>query len=547
MQKSSSEKIKHVVVLMFENRSFDHILGAMPGVNGVLENETTVKPGVYNYLDPLNPTEISNFMQIPFPITPGHAEAAYISGSVDFDHDLDAMFTNLYGPGTTGVIKGEPQNNPWPTYPNVNPGFVNINYENTGQGTEYPARNPTMSYFKWKEMKVFHALAEDFVVCDNWFCDMPGHTAPNRAFMHCATTGDLGVENTDAAREPRNITGPMVGKESIFERLESFGNTWKMYVPGGLAGRNNLDTDFLNCKVSQQQYDPADLNQTNCTGVPLEQFCVDVKSGNLPTYSFIMCFDQGKNNPCMHPNNSVQPGEGLLASVYNELRKSDHWEDTLLVVNFDENGGIYDHVRPPRTVPPYPDQPAQQVKVWDQQPGELKTYTFDFSILGFRVPVILISPWLQKGIESQQLQNTSVLRFLQDHFCAPVPPFDTLNPPTSYLTQRDRFANSIQTVFDNFGLDAPRTDCPEHMHSTKPYDICHHNPIPDEILQAAPEKHMLDLTLEYISPLPGHPDSGRIINREFETLAELLAYVLERRNAATAHCTQQNTAPSTLQ
>lgn len=526
MQNSSSTNIKHVVVLMFENRSFDHILGVMPGANGVLNSKGNLKEEIYNYLDPSDPNTAGNVQQVPFPITPGAPESAYITGNTDFNHELYVMFTDLCGEGTTGIINGEPQNNPWPVYPSVNCGFVQINNEQTGGGN-YPYQYPIMSYFEWNSMKVFHQLASEFVVCDNWFCDMLGHTAPNRAFMHCATDGDMGLQNTDNAREPNASNGAMVNRESIFERLEKYGSTWKMYVPGTFLAGNNVDTCFLNNTVANQVFDPAQPEKPNCTEVPLSQFCADLNAHNLPTYSFIMCFDTN-NDPSMHPNASVIPGENLLASVYNSLRNSPHWNDTLLVVNFDENGGIYDHVRPPRTVPPHPENPAKTVVV------DGTTYTFDFSTLGFRIPAILISPWLRKGVESQQLQNTSVLRFLQDQFCVPQPPDKPLQSPVSYLTQRDRFANSIQAVFDDFGLPAPRTDCINNIsqYSSNQWDICQSLSTPPETLQSPPKKYLADLTLEYMQPLPGHTDTGKYQARTFHTVADMISYVAERKQAA---------------
>lgn len=515
---------------MFENRSFDHILGAMPGVNGVLDKEGKIKADLYNLLDPTNPNENENgnAKQIPFPITPGNAEAAYVTGNTDFDHELYVMFADLCGPGTTGILAGEPQNNPWPVYPSTNCGFVQVNNQQTGGGI-YPMQYPIMSYFEWNSMKVFHTLASEFVVCDNWFCDMLGHTAPNRAFMHCATDGDLGLQNTDNAREPNDQSGDLVNRETIFERLESFGATWKMYVPGGEECKNNVDTDFLNNTVAAQVYDSNKPDMTNCTLVPLTRFCTDLQTGNLPTYSFIMCFDNW-HDPSMHPNASVIPGENLLASVYNNLRKSKHWEDTLLVVNFDENGGIYDHVRPPRTVPPHPEKTAGTFIV------DGITYTFDFSTLGFRIPALLISPWLRSGIESQQLQNTSVLRFLQDQYCvsSPAQPIQT---SVSFLTQRDRFANSIQVAFDDFGLAAARTDCIQSVpeYKTDPRDICTYPENCGKKQQEPVKQYLADLTHEYICGLPGHADSGRFKPRIFQTVGEMASYVAERRKAAREH------------
>ncbi len=511
MKENLNDKIKHVVVLMFENRSFDHILGDMPGVNGLFDNNGNLKEEIYNWTDPVTPSGIQQF---PFPISPGILEQEYIpvDGNPSFNHDFTAMLTDLYGPNTTAVIDGQPQGNPTKTYPSTNSGFVNQNDFQTGGSSQFSV----MSYFKWTSMKAFHTLASEFVVCDNWFCDMPGHTAPNRAFMHCATTGTLGIDDNDAVGGPN-----MVFRETIFEKLEAMGQTWKMYWPG-----SNLDTDWLNTNVANQRWTGSDPNQTNCTGVPLAQFCADVENSNLPFYSFIMCWnDLSTGDTSMHPQTPVEAGENLLAGVYNVLRSSPHWEDTLLVVNFDENGGMYDHVSPPGTTPPYPGAAP------DYWPPNTEEYSFDYSILGVRIPVLLISPWLNNGIDSTELQNTSVLRYLQD-LASPVQAV----PPVSFLTQRDRFANSMQLVFDIYGRDSVRQDCIPSLETYKGYTydegICIPIIATDEQLAVPPISYLEKITKEYIGGLPGHADSGKPITRSFATVGEMRAYVEERRNAA---------------
>jgi phospholipase C len=411
------------------------------------------------------------------------------------------------------VVEGAPQGNPAITYPSVNSGFV---YEN--QSDPKAGQYTVMSYFKWGSMKVFHKLAKEFVVCDNWFCDMPGHTTPNRAFMHCATTGLLGIDDDNQG----NLTYPipafasMVYQPTIFQNLEEAGKTWKMYWPG-----SNLDTDFLNLDIGDKMWTGLDTRQSNCTGVPLDQFCADAKGGYLPFYSFIMCWNDIGPDTSMHPSSPVEPGENLLAGIYNTLRNSPHWEDTLLVVNFDENGGIYDHVTPPKTTPPYPGAAPQ---TWTTSSG--KTYEFDYSVLGVRIPVMLISPWLNKGIDSNQFQNTSILRFLQD-----------MTNPLSSLTGRDQNAPGIEQVFEDFGSTEMRKDCIENLETypgtTFSNGICASIMPTKEQLDAAPIPYLEEITKEYIAGLPGHPDSGKsILTRHFATVSEMRSYVEERRNAA---------------
>ena len=170
-------------------------------------------------------------------------------------------------------------------------------------------------------------------------------------------------------------------------------------------------------------------------------FASDVENGKLAFYTFLMpslltAGVQADGNS-MHPNADVRWGENYVAEIYNCLRNSKFWEQTLFIVTFDENGGIYDHVLPPRTVNPD--------GINSPSPD------FDFTLLGPRVPAILISPWLDRGIDSTQYQNTSILRFVQDLM---VPRSSPL--PVS-LTQRDAQAKSFAHLFNR---DQPRTDCP---------------------------------------------------------------------------------------
>ncbi len=536
---SAVGNIEHVIVLMFENRSFDHILGAMPGVDGVLDAQGHVLPNLYNTMDPTAEPGDDNPATPPTPIVPYLYQSSPPSPlptenqllTHDFTHEFgDGMMQDIFGPGTTGVIDGQPQNNPAVTYPATNSGFLstvayNANSEPNGTGA--------MTYFEWGSMIVFHTLAEAFLVCDAWHCDMPGHTAPNRAFMHCATTGDIGIDDDDTVGGTT-----MVNRTTIFERIQEKNQTWKMYWPG-----SNCDTDWLNEQVFSQQYDPQQPTADNVTQVPIQNFFTDLTNGKLPFYSFIMCWnDLGPDEETsMHPNpipeGRVEPGENMLACIYNALRASEYyWPKTLLVVNFDENGGMYDHRGVPQATPPDADAGTSKppVSTWYSS-FTGRTYSFDFSMLGVRIPVLLISPWLKAGVCSTQYQNTSILRFLQDL----LPDADSDGP--YFLTLRDRSAPSIAPVFDydQFGCQEARTDCPSDIEGYSGLDICSQfmgGSTPDAAaLAAPPAPYMERMTRKYISPLPGHPDSGKRLTRSFTTVGEMRAYANERRAAALAY------------
>ncbi len=531
-QTSAVANIQNVIVLMFENRSFDHLLGAMPGVDGVLDGNG-VNPAFYNTMNPCTAPGAGNPATPPTAIIPGYSpnpqsnyESQYIVS--DFNHSFGTgMSYDLFGPGTTGVIQGKPQNNPATTYPATNSGFLSAPRE------DYPTlpNGPgVITYFEWPSMQVFHTLAQSFVVCDAWHCDMPGHTAPNRAFMHCATTGDLGIDDNDAVG-----TQNMVNRQTIFERIQDMGQTWKMYWPG-----HNCDTDWLNEQVFSQQYNPLNPTAYNVTQVPIANFFTDLANGTLPFYSFIMCWNDIGADTSMHPVSMVEPAENFLACVYNALTQSPYWANTLLIVNFDENGGMYDHDSAPGAAAPDfapNDNQPPPVWTWTSDVTGL-TYSYDFTTLGVRIPVLLISPWLNAGIYSTQLQNTSVLRFVQDLLP---------NGSQSFLTYRDRDAPSIAPVFDyaQLGSATMRTDCPNNIQgyagsSTYPQTItcaqlASDTPPTKEQLAAVPPPHLVKATKKYLAPLPGHPDSRKPITRSFATVGEMRAYAKERRDAALAY------------
>ena len=533
--------IKHVVVVMFENRSFDHVFGALPGVNGLLHNGQ-VNQDCYNLPNPLAPPSPANLPVYPAPIDPSLPMAH------DLTHDFgDGMMPDLFGPTFTvapagalpnnpdatyssGYVKGEPTNQvqPTTTWPTRNSGFY------TTCNSCNPQQQTALTYFEDGALRVLPALAKNFVVCDAWHCDMPGHTLPNRSFIHCGTTGTVGIDDTDGGRNTTTTVFDRI--DTVFPTNQSLG--WKMYTPVDSSGNlGQLDTRFLNSNVQFYQ------------GVPISQFATDCQGGTLPFYSFIMCWlPSGDYDPwtdtSMHPGSLIQPGENLLAAVYNTLRSSPSWEDTLLVVTFDENGGIYDHVFPPKTNPPETGGPVVTQSVVGSCGNKWTLNSqFDFSLLGLRVPALLISPWLAAGVDSHQYQNTSVTRFVIDRLNAQFP-MDL--PP---LTNRDANAPRLESAFLQFGRNEIRVDCPPRIEpyatlpSTDPNTNSNAIPYSDGtlttpwappplMLQAPPVSYIQELLNIYVGPLPGHPDSGKRITRTFATNADVASYTQERIRAA---------------
>jgi phospholipase C len=509
---SASDQIENIVVMMFENRSFDQIFGDCPGVNGLFDPKHAFKHECYNVKDPLKEPGPGNERILP--------RALDVDKPLDGDpdHSFPGMIVDIFGPGTTGVLHGKPINNPTKTHPDGMSGFVYHNPKDE-------QRDYIMGYFECGKLKVLHTLAANFLVCDNWFCDLPGHTWPNRMFMHCATTFNEEIDDPNAGHDRYWTIYQLLEEAHLRGGVASA--PWKMYVlAGSEKGRlqyGMADSYFLNSYV----------RTSPCTNRPISEFVTDVNNGTLPFYSFIVpgppqSCNQPWMNTSMHPVAMMQPGENVLGAVYNTLRSSSYWEKTLLIVTFDENGGLYDHVAPLEAAIPIP-----QFKPSAEDKGQRE---FDFSLLGPRIPVLLISPWLNQGVDSHQYQNTSILRFLEEK---------AGTFARSGLTERDYKANSLSPAFQDFGTDAPRTKTPEKLElyvdvpgqtgKKFPYydgDLMCPIDLVADCSDSTGKPTMLDFTLDYVRFLPGHPDSGKKITREFATSGDLDRYVRERVQAA---------------
>lgn len=189
---------------------------------------------------------------------------------------------------------------------------------------------------------------------------------------------------------------PTLSQRSIFQQLTETGHSWLNYKPSGGAGDDAL---YFQWTLASNNTDKS---------VPTDQFFADAAAGQLPEFSYI-----GDN--AFHPAGLVSSGEAFIKKVYEALRASPQWKDTLMILTFDETGGFHDHVPPP--LAPRPDN---QTFTTTTPSGE--SYTFEFDRLGGRVPTLLISPYVAKGhVEQKGVQSngetvsysaTSILRTL---------------------------------------------------------------------------------------------------------------------------------------
>ncbi|MFC5472422.1 alkaline phosphatase family protein [Paraherbaspirillum soli] len=389
---ASGDPIRHVVVLMLENRSFDHMLGALrASFDAEIDGVDPLHPGVN--IDNRSGASLSQT---------DNAQA-WVGKQFKVPHEFADVATQLSG--------------------NLG-NFVNA----------YRAANPeasradlaqVMAYFKDGSLPVLHTLAKNFLVCDRWFSSLPGPTWPNRLFVHSGTS--LGDVLMPDAKDPASI-GEIWGRytqATIYNRLDDARKSWKIYHDGF---PQSVILDRLKAKFFGSAY------------AAMAEFQKDAAvGGNFPEYAFIEAryFDgpNGRQND-QHPPTGVQEGERLIATVYNTLRGNDAlWKSTLLIILYDEHGGFYDHVAPPPTV-----APDQHV-----------TSTFSFQQLGVRVPAILVSPYVKRGVDHTVYDHTSILRYLCEKW--QLPHLCRRTEPTPGVNVIGSFAHAVS-------LSAPRDDVP---------------------------------------------------------------------------------------
>ncbi len=335
-------KLKHIVVLMMENRSFDHMLGALRAQD--------------SRIDGLKGTETN-------PDSTGTRIA--VQPLADFQGQLDPDPNHHFAAVDLQIFNGNTAN---PRQANMD-GFINSYFQ---QRRDTNHSHKIMYYFKPDQLPVLTTLAKEFAVFNRWFASIPGPTICNRAFAHYGTsfghvTMDLFYANTVY--------------KSIYQRMADNGRTAKIYY----YDQASSTMEVVNLLQNQPQF--FGLNQ---------QFLDDCKRGTLPDYSFIepnYSDHDGEGGELLasdqHPDHNVQEGEIFIATVYNAIRQNPElWESAALLIVHDEHGGIYDHVLPP---PCMPDGFVAQPK--DTGTGA----PFNFDRLGVRVPAVLVSPWVPRG------------------------------------------------------------------------------------------------------------------------------------------------------
>jgi phospholipase C len=399
---ASVPAIDSIVVLMLENRSLDHLFGRWPGVAGLAQGPFANRP------NPALPESLTNAA-----IAAGQPALFSVTQGQGPGHSLDATNLQLFG-SATPAVNATPR-------PVDDRGFVS-DYKSelaadgfSGAGIDLTA---VMQTFTVGQLPALTALAQNFVLCDQWYSEVPGPTMPNRLYIHAATSAGWAWDDWSVALD--SVT--------FYEQLQQQGFSWAVYYSdqNEVAQYTRINSQRANFKLYEST------------------FAADAAAGRLANYNFLIprFAASATDGPVtsMHAPQDVRPADQLVADVYAALRGGPQWDQCLYIVTFDEHGGYFDHATPGAAVNPDGiNSPA---------PGDTASFApqFAFNRLGLRAPTILASPYLPKGtVCSLMLQHTSVLVTARK-----------LLGVQGALTRRDAAA----AAFDSLFLATARTDTP---------------------------------------------------------------------------------------
>ncbi|KAG2596312.1 non-specific phospholipase C6-like [Panicum virgatum] len=393
--------IKNVVVLALENRSFDHILGWTRRLLGLPVDGLTGAECNPNSSPNSSAICVSADADLVVPDDPGHS----------FEDVLEQVFGNVSAAAAQPSMSG----------------FVR-----SALSVNALLSSAVMRAFRPALLPAFSALAPAFAVFDRWFSSIPGPTQPNRLFLYSATSrGAVAHNKLDL----------LLGypQRTIFDSLAADGRGFAVYfktIPTVLFYRRLRA--LRHAARSFHRYDAA--------------FKDHARRGVLPALSVIepRYFDlTGTPADDDHPAHDVANGQRLVKDVYEALRAGPQWNQTLLVVTYDEHGGFYDHVATPTAGVPSPDG------IRGPPP-----FFFKFDRLGVRVPTIMVSPWIKKGtVVGRPAGPTDTSEF--EHSSIPATLKKIFDLSSDFLTKRDAWAGTFEHIFTE--LDEPRTDCPETL------------------------------------------------------------------------------------
>jgi len=444
----SLQSINHIVFMVQENRSLDHYFGALQAYR-TANNYPGTFEGLPQFSNPAGAVATNPGCDPAFPFQQSPATfndcVTVLNGALDPAAPLVQSFK----------LQTQCVENPSPSWNEshvawnvVDPlsmtptldGFVHSAAHDVRNLQYMPGVNPpesdvnglrVMGYYDQDILPYYYFMASNFGTSDRWFSPVMSRTQPNREFLMAGTsTGH--VYPPPGAGEDTGGSSQLTNK-TIFQALDESGISWRIYVTDSQFGSLPPHTELGMYTFANSHTDHF---------VPAAKFLDDVKNGNLPAVSeidpgFASGTDEHAGQDDSKPGAKIQAGANYVASLVNALMQSQSWKDTAFILTFDEAGGFYDHVPPQSTVSP------DGIKPVDLFPGDVcsdptkQGPTCDFVFTGFRVPLIVISPFSKKNYVSHTVaDHTAILKLIETRF------------NISSLTARDAAQIDMTEFFD---------------------------------------------------------------------------------------------------
>jgi phospholipase C len=351
--------IDHIVIMMKENRSFDHYFGTLSGVRGFSDPKAMRLAGggsVFEQPDRASPAKVA----LPFHLDTTKTSAQRLA---DLGHDWLVQHASFAGGRMDGWLAAH-------------------------RDADRDRGPLTMGYLTRGDLPFYHALADAFTICDGYFSSILGPTIPNRLF---AMTGSINAGGGNGGPQIDNRIRQSLSWESYPERLERAGITWRIYH----------DLDDFNCNVCKflTQYRQAPpgsaLGHNALRNRPFYELLYDLRMGNIPQVTWIVPPSYLSEHPDYLPAAGEHHTQQILSALWSNPTL---WARTAFIIHYDENDGLFDHVPPPTPEPGTPDEFVSHAPVG----------------LGFRVPCLVISPFSRGGyVCSETFDHTSTLRLIE--------------------------------------------------------------------------------------------------------------------------------------
>ena len=455
------QSLNHIILFAQENRSLDHYFGYMRAYWAA----KGIKDQSFDGLPQFNPTSGEPPLQGPAPTNPGCDPSNPDGPNVCVPDDtnlitsfhMDSVCTEELSPfwNESHVDWNDSFEYPNKIDPMMN-GFVEAAGNDARQYTQSTVNDVnglrSMGYFNDTDLNYYYSMASNFAISDRWFAPVMSRTQLNRMYMIAATSqGYIYPIGSNSADQNQNSA------LTIFEALQNAGITWKIYIDASqttckdmtgdeqskclLIGYSYLNQFTYEGKILASEGQTPDLLQNI---VPITQYTTDAQNGTLPQFAMIEPpsaegLDEHPSDNDLYPEN-IQKGANYAAGLINTLMTSPSWMDSALIFTYDEAGGFYDHV-PPQTAA-VPDQFAYPI---DLQPTDAcdganqSSGICSFGITGYRVPLIVISPFSKKNYVSHTTYDTTaVLTLVEKRF------------GLAALTARDGAQADMSTDFFDF-------------------------------------------------------------------------------------------------